>query len=134
MGKICASELSRLVSLHDKLNRGVYKPTKWEPKYFVTNDDEDVLGTHAEKKKIRGRNYRRRKKHMVKVLRERIEYLQTKEPEVFGLGLKFEPLFDFSLEDEAEILSLDLARMPTESPSDLEPLEITDDIASLFEV
>ena len=97
-----------LIEEYNRLNiHGVYPPTVWDTRYF-TQDDQKANGD----KKIQSANYRRRLKRMMHELQERIDYLRMPEPIYFA---EFEPIFDFTLEDEADIQKC--ARTNSESNS-----------------
>lgn len=87
----------------------VYKPTKFEPRYFADATDMKLKGNKAKRKSIGALNYRKRRKNMVKELEERIAHLEglplTIPGDVFT-NAEFEPVFQFTKEDEEEINSM----------------------------
>lgn len=94
-------KIKKYKSLNKKVNK--YKPISFELSNFATYD-EPVVGTPLERKRAQRRNYRRRMREMNLLLDKRIDEMQSIEDPVFLA--EFEPLLQFTEQDEQEINSL----------------------------
>ena len=113
-----------LILYYNSINKAMYPPTVWEPRFFPTLNDEVPFGSREQRCRIHKRNHARRHAHMVQVLKKRIEILED-----MGNG-KFEPLFDMEIPVEPEVdYAMGMEIMV--DPYFEEPLEETEELYPL---